>query len=121
MAAHDTKQPELAAVLGIKQQSVSGLITGSSKYPNAKNALRICAFYKVRPEWFILDKGPQAAVGELTPEESRLVDLFRRISPAGQAYLLARAQELLDSEHPSPPSIPPGLDSDRRPKPPGPH
>lgn len=120
MQARGENQPDLARALGITQQSVSDLITGESKFPKVVNALKICNHYKVRPEWFILDQGPKVASGQLSPEEEELMALFRRISPAGQVYLLAKAKDLLNSEGsgplpglPDPPKV--------RPKPHSPH
>lgn len=96
--ARKLTQQQLAKILGIKQGSLTQLETGKSKGPAASTLTRAARFFEVDPEWLMTGKGSEEPVASLEPDESELILIYRSLSPAGRAYLAARAKALHQDE-----------------------
>lgn len=106
-------QTEFAASLDMGQTSYSAVETGGTRLTD-KNITLICLKHGVNEEWL------RAGIGEMftkpprgpnTPNEEKLIDMFRLLVPEMQAIVLKKVKELLDSIEK--PWIPPLLNNEK--------
>lgn len=74
---HRGTQGPLAATLGVKQGSLSELISGKSKAPKAAVLLKLCEELHLRPHYLLHGDGPPESYSDLSAQESRLINTFR--------------------------------------------
>lgn len=89
-------QGPLAATLGVKQGSLSELISGQSKGPSASVLLKLCEELHLRPHYLLDGDGPPESYSDLSADESRLVMVFRDLpTEALRKALLIDAADML--------------------------
>jgi len=92
-------QREVGKAIGASQTAMSALRNDVGRLPSAPNLEGLSDFFGVNQEWLLRGKGEKYPVASLTSEESELLLVFRALSPAGKAYILARAQEMYRDEY----------------------
>jgi transcriptional regulator with XRE-family HTH domain len=91
-------QTEFAKKLGLTSANISSIEHGKSKLTEVTIRL-ICFTFGVREEWLREGKGEMLDEKTLLSEyEKHLLDLFHKLSPLAQDWLIERAEEMLKSE-----------------------
>jgi transcriptional regulator with XRE-family HTH domain len=93
------KQLEFAERLGIKQSNLSNIETGYSGISDA-NIRLICITFNVNEAWLRSGEGPvfvNSAPG--SPDETELLALFRKLSPATKKAILNHIKALLEAQN----------------------
>ena len=99
------KQGELARMVGIKQSTLSDLERGDSRRPRGDTLTGLAEALRVTPEHIISGEEPplQARKPE-DPDVAELMDLYKQLTRAHRAALLATARALVEStDHHAPP------------------
>lgn len=78
---------ELGIQLGLKKSPLTDWKNGKSK-PTLEQFVKICEIFAVSPEYLITGKEP----GDLTPEEQKLVDLYRTADARGKRSIMRSAE-----------------------------
>ncbi|MDR2619292.1 MAG: helix-turn-helix domain-containing protein [Treponema sp.] len=87
-------QTEFARLIGLKQTALSMIEVGTTPLTD-KNVKLICATFNVNEEWF------RTGAGEMfgsSPYVRELLDIFGRLSPDTQEFLLEMARNLLRNQ-----------------------
>ena len=91
----EIKQLHLAEQLGIKQSTISNIVTDSSRKPSAPTLLALCGALRCNPYWLIEGKGDPFAWAPITsPEQVELIHAWLDMSVANRATLLSMAKAL---------------------------
>jgi transcriptional regulator with XRE-family HTH domain len=88
-------QGEFARRIGLTQTAMSMIEVGKSRLTE-KNIKLICATFNINETWFRTGKGPMFASS--VPLEKELIDIFRRLTPDTQEFLMEMAQNLLERQ-----------------------
>jgi transcriptional regulator with XRE-family HTH domain len=89
------KQWEFAEKLGLTQSAVSMIESG--QYPLSEKNLRfICVTFNVSERWLRDGEGEMFEAAE--PSMSKLMEVFRQLSPGSREFLLEMAQKLLEKQ-----------------------
>jgi transcriptional regulator with XRE-family HTH domain len=89
------KQREFARQIGLTQSTLSSIEAGRV-FLTEKNIRLICSTFNVREKW--LRTGEGEMFGEASPYLSELVEVFGRLSPGTQEFLLDMARKLLEKQ-----------------------
>jgi transcriptional regulator with XRE-family HTH domain len=93
------KQTEFAAKIGVTSSLISRIEKGETPLTEA-NIRLICFTFKVNEEWLRGGKGEMLDDEALLSDwQKQLLDLFRRLSPTAQDFLIEYAEKLLSDEH----------------------
>jgi transcriptional regulator with XRE-family HTH domain len=92
-------QKALAAAIRIKQPSLSEIETGETAQPTAQVLMDLAKELECSPGWLLSGKGSPASGGQVTIDESELLEAYRGIDERGRTDLLAYARTLL-ARHP---------------------
>lgn len=94
------EQGELARAAKIKQSTLSDLERGDSQRPRGDTLVRLAAILQADQEWLMTGEG--LPTPKVTPDidESHLLSMYRAMTPANRAVLVATAKALLDSQPP---------------------
>jgi transcriptional regulator with XRE-family HTH domain len=84
-------QTEFARLIGIKQTALSMIEVGTTPLTD-KNVKLICAAFNVNEPWFRTGQGEMFGS---SPYVKELLDIFERLSPDTQEFLLDMARHLL--------------------------
>ena len=88
MDENGTKGTELADAIGVKKQSVSGWRRGETSM-DVDNMIAVCNYYDITLDEFV---GRGADAG--SPEEQRLVELYRALDDDTQSIVLDLLERL---------------------------
>ncbi len=94
----DRRQAHAARSIGIRPPSLSQIESGTTKSPSADTLLTMARVWRVSPLWLIFGKGAMKAAYPTTDDEESLLSIFRDLSRANKAALLASARAMLDSQ-----------------------
>jgi transcriptional regulator with XRE-family HTH domain len=84
-------QTEFARLIGLKQTALSMIEVGSTPLTD-KNIKLICAAFNVNEQWLRTGKGEMFGSSRYVKE---LLDIFERLSPDTQDFLMEMARYLL--------------------------
>jgi transcriptional regulator with XRE-family HTH domain len=87
-------QTEFARLIGLKQTALSMIEVGTTPLTD-KNIKLICATFNVNEQWF------RTGAGEMfgsSPYVKELIDIFERLSPGTQDFLMEMARNLLRTQ-----------------------
>ena len=87
----DLNQMEFARRIGLTQTSLSMIELGNTGLTE-KNIKLICTTFAVDEEW--LRTGIGEMFGIVSPHEKELMDIFRKLTPNTQEFILEMAQNL---------------------------
>ena len=87
-------QTDFAKYLGITQTAYSMIESGNRPLAD-KYVKIICSVFGVSEDWFCTGRGEMFLV---SPYEKEFTELFERLEPAAQQYLLLMAKELLKTQ-----------------------
>jgi transcriptional regulator with XRE-family HTH domain len=93
--ALNLKQRDFARKLGLKQTTLSNIETGRNGVTGA-NVRLICITFNVNETWLRSGDGPlflDSTPG--SPDETELLETFRKLSPATKKVILNHVKELL--------------------------
>jgi transcriptional regulator with XRE-family HTH domain len=88
-------QGEFARQIGLTQAAVS-MITAEKSKLTEKNIKLICVTFNVNEAWLRDGRGEMFCTP--SPFEKELLDIFRRLSPGTQEFLLEMARALLEKQ-----------------------
>jgi transcriptional regulator with XRE-family HTH domain len=84
-------QVELADAIGVERSSIGKYEGNSHVMPSDDVKLRIAQFFGVSVD-YLLDNETPMALPRLTPDEQRLLDIFRSLNAQGQTSLMITAE-----------------------------
>lgn len=87
------KQKELADYLKTKPSTIHGW-KSEGRNPSSETIIPICVFLGTTPEYILT--GEEKSPPILNKEEQRMLDLFRRLPPAGRDRMINRAEGYLE-------------------------
>lgn len=91
-------QGELARAAKIAQSTLSDLERGDSARPRGDSLIRLAAALEVDHDWLMTGQGLPTQKVHPSIEEGHLLTMFRDLSEANRAALVATARALLDSQ-----------------------
>lgn len=91
-------QKDIKATIGIGQSTLSDIENGKNA-PSYDTILSLSKFFDVSPEWLLT--GKEAAQHKsvdytFTPEELRLIELYRQLSPINRTKITERIETMID-------------------------
>jgi transcriptional regulator with XRE-family HTH domain len=96
--AFNLKQLQFAQRLGIKQSTLSNIETGQNGVTDA-NVRLICMTFSVNETWLRSGDGPMFSNGVPgSPDETELLDIFRKLLPPTKKAILNHIRDLLDAQ-----------------------
>ncbi|MDR1175302.1 MAG: helix-turn-helix domain-containing protein [Treponema sp.] len=87
-------QTEFARLIGIRQTALSMIEVGTTPLTD-KNIKLICATFNVNEQWLRTGKGEMFGSSRYVKE---LLDIFERLSPDTQDFLMEMARNLLKNQ-----------------------
>jgi transcriptional regulator with XRE-family HTH domain len=99
-------QGELARAAKIAQSTLSDLERGDSERPRGDSLVRLAAVLEVDHDWLMTGQGIPTPKMQPNIDEGHLLTMYRDLSEANRAALLATARALLDSQPDPTPSSP---------------
>jgi transcriptional regulator with XRE-family HTH domain len=87
-------QTEFARLIGLRQTALSMIEVGTTPL-TGKNVKLICATFGVNEQWFRTGAGEMFGPSRYVKE---LLDIFERLSPDTQDFLMEMARNLLKSQ-----------------------
>lgn len=102
MTARGMSQTELAGLVGIKQPSLSAIISGKTKSLAGDTLLGLCTVLHTTPDFIMNGAGEDATSQELVLIESEVLYLLRQATPLQREAALNSVRGICRPSGPSP-------------------
>lgn len=88
-------EAELARRTGESRQTINRWLNGHAHTMRAPSFMRVCIALNVNGVWLALGQSNMSRAISMSPDESRLVELFRAAPPSQQQAVLALLESVL--------------------------
>ena len=100
-------QPRLAALIGIKQPSLSYIENNPSNEIKQDTLLALAKHLGTNPQWLSTGKGSPSPMSVTTIDQAEVVQLFNALTDANQSAWLSIGRTLLETQPSKPKAMSP--------------